>query len=220
MDADRAEEHFTNTLLEATRRHIPSKKLKERKCTHPWLTEEVLKLVQKKRDAAGTPGEEEAAKECSNALFKEYKAWAQRTKEELASLKRGSKKWWAKTRELFNQKGKCSHVPALKNTKGEWVTEPKEKAQLFADIFSAKYELKEEETNKYIEPKKTESLPNAWKEPTEEDAYKTLSSLREESATGPDGVAARVLRKCAEVLTKSFFTLMKKVLLEKRWPEA
>ena len=143
LDADAAEEHFTTTVLEAMRKHVPSKKLKKRKCTHPWLTDKVLNLVQKKRDAAGTPEETKAAEECSEALLQEYKAWVQRTREELATLKRGSKKWWAKTRELLNQKGKCSHVPALKNTEGEWVTEPKQKAQLFADTFAAKYVLKE-----------------------------------------------------------------------------
>ena len=110
-----------------------------------------------------------------------------------------------KKRELLNQKGKCSHVPALKNSRGEWVIEPKGKAQLFADTFSAKYALQEEERNEYTEVKKKEPAQHTWLEPTEEQAHKTLSSLKEGSATEPDEPAVRILRRCAEVLAKPFF---------------
>ena len=46
-----------------------------------------------------------------------------------------------------------------------------------------------------------------------------LSNLREESATGPDGVPTRVLRNCAAELAKPFWLLAKTVLAERRWPQ-
>ena len=93
LGADGAAELVTERLLAALEKHVPSKKLQERKGTHPWLTDEVLELVRKKRDAEGTEAETQAAEACSDALLKAYKAWVQRTREELASLQRGSKKW-------------------------------------------------------------------------------------------------------------------------------
>ena len=74
LSADEAEEHLTTRLLHAMQKHVPTRKLRERKCTQPWLTDEVLELVRKKHQAAGTPGETAVAKACSEALLKEYKA--------------------------------------------------------------------------------------------------------------------------------------------------
>ena len=89
---DQATDKLTTVLLEAMRAHIPTKKLTDKKSTHPWLTDEVLKLVRAKRDAAGSSTEEEAAKRCSEALLEAYQSWVGRTREELATLRRGSKK--------------------------------------------------------------------------------------------------------------------------------
>ena len=122
--------------------------------------------MKKKRDAEGTEKETEAAKECSQALLKAYQEWVQRTRQELASLQRGSKKWWAKTRELLQQRGKSCHVPALRKDKGEWVTTATEKAQLFADIFFAKYALGVEEQNRYSELTCTENWVEDWEVPS------------------------------------------------------
>ena len=176
--------------------------------------------MKRKRDATGTDKEKEAAEACSSALLEAYKAWVQRTREEeLATLERGSKKWWAKTRELLNQKGKCSHVPALRTKDGEWVTEPEAKAQLLANTFSAKYALNEECSNEYTALLELAGAED-WEVPSVQDAESILKKLKEESATGPDGVPARVLRRCAGVLAKPFWALARKILAERRWPEA
>ena len=55
--------------------------------------------------------------------------------------------------------------------------------------------------------------------PSLEEVKKTLSNLKEESATGPDGLPTRVLKRCAEELAKPFWLLAKVVLTERRWPE-
>ena len=51
--ADEAAELVTKSIFDALKKHMPPRLLKERKSTHPWLTQEVLELVKKKRDAEG-----------------------------------------------------------------------------------------------------------------------------------------------------------------------
>ena len=126
----------------------------------------------------GTDTETKAAEECSEAFLKAYKAWVQRTREELASLPRGFKKWWAKTRELLHQSGKCCHVPALRGEDGEWVTTAEGKAQLFADTFAAKYALEEAEENEYTYLAAANVQVDNWKLPTLEEAKKHTEQLK------------------------------------------
>ena len=45
-----------------------------------------------------------------------------------------------------------------------------------------------------------------------------MKNVKEGSATGPDGVPARVLKRCAAELAKPFWKLASKVLQEQRWP--
>ena len=91
MSVDQAAEFLTTTIMELSTQHIPQRKLKVQKCTHPWLNDKSTKLVQTKIDAVGTEGEKEAAKACSTGLLAEYNAWVARTKARLQALPRMAK---------------------------------------------------------------------------------------------------------------------------------
>ena len=54
---------------------------------------------------------------------------------ELAELKPGARKWWRKSIELLELKGKVCSMPALRNEVGDWVTTAEGKANLFANSF-------------------------------------------------------------------------------------
>ena len=56
-------------------------------------------------------------------------------------------------------------------------------------------------------------------EPTEQSAERALKDLRQDSATGPDGVPTKILKECAKELSRLFCVLAKKILAEGRWPE-
>ena len=101
---------------------------------------------------------------------------------------------------MCNQ-GKCCHVPALRDKDKNWVTAPEKKAQLFADTFAAKYFLQPAEDNKYSELAATTEWAEDWEVPPLEEAKKTLSNLKEESATGPDGLPTRVLKRYLQNLS-------------------
>jgi hypothetical protein len=147
MSPDDGADFVTNTVLEAARTHIGQRTLSERKCSHPWLTERALALVQRKHDAAGTPAEEECRNDCSKGLYEEYGLFVRAERDRLARERRGSKSWWARTRRLLQMRGSVSSIPALKNADGEWILDPAAKANLLADTFASKYALCEKESS-------------------------------------------------------------------------
>ena len=58
-----------------------------------------------------------------------------------------------------------------------------------------------------------------WKLPDEAHAKDTLEKLKENSATGPDLIPTRVLKRFAAALSKPLYKLAKRLLETGRWPE-
>ena len=215
---DEGAKKLTDTLLTLLRRWIPQKLLGEKKSTHPWLNERVTQLVDAKKKAEGTAEEKTATEACSQGVLEEYRAYLARTRAELATLKRGSKKWWSKTQELLGEKSQTCSVPALKHADGTWATTPTSKANLLATTFAAKYTSPTEATNQYTEVEQ-QSGAVEWRLPEESHAKETLENLRENSATGPDLIPTRILKRFAAELSVPLYKLSKRILETGRWPE-
>ena len=195
-DPDIGAAELTLKLLGWMSNCIPVKTVTERKSSHPWLTDAVLNKVAKKQAAEGTDSERQAAEECSAAVFEAYREYTQTVREELRTFSKEPKKWWRKCNQLHAKKAAVSHAPALKDEKGKWHRAPKEKADLFASTFAAKYKLNEEKANEYTELLTLDLDTEDWHLRTEKEVEKTLAALREDSATGPDGLPARLLKTC------------------------
>jgi hypothetical protein len=212
-------------LLNLLRCFVPEKRVREAKKTHPWLTDEVLALVELKHEAVGTEQELEAAKTCSKGVLEAYKQYVQSVRQELMELPRGSKRWWTKCRELMQQKGKTCSIPALKDSSGEWHTTAASKAEQFAKTFEGKYKLPPPEENGYSTVKELEGdtladeAERAWNLPSLRAAGDILEKLRPDSATGPDLVPTRFLQQCARELAVPLRKLARVILETGRWPE-
>ena len=111
------------------------------------------------------------------------------------------------------------HVPALRDSQGNWHRTAEEKAQLLADTFAAKYSLEEAEENEYSDLGSLGEAEQDWTLGTEADAEKVLAALREDSGTGPDGVPTRVLKHCAKQLAGPLLKLARSSLAWGFWPE-
>lgn len=105
---------LTQTLLKLVEACVPSGERTIVRSTHPWLTSRAEQAVRRKREAEGTSAEQESAEECSSILMEERVAHAARTRDQLTKMKKGSKLWWAKAKELLCAKTKLSNIPALK----------------------------------------------------------------------------------------------------------
>ena len=218
LQPDEGTEVLTAKLLEHLRACVPHRELAEKKRSHPWLTSRVLQLVEEKRAAAGTNQERAAAEACSEGILQEYRSYVQRVRIEMGQLKAGSKKWWIKSQELLQGKGKTCSIPALKSAQGEWETTAEGKAKLLAKTFSAKYVLPEEERNEYTTLNQHRLQPD-WAVPSQHKALEVLTKLREESATGPDLLPTRLLHRCAAELAEPLHRLAERILETGRWPE-
>ena len=92
-------------------------------------------------------------------------------------------------------------------------------ADLFAVIVKARYTLPVAEQNEYSEvyaESAYDQLQDA--EPNEDDALKVLQSIDAASGTGPDGLSARVLKRCARALSPPFVMPARAVLHNGHWP--
>ena len=70
-----AADHLTKTIASVAEQCIPQRQLRERKSTHPWLTDETEQLVEAKRAAEGTSDERKAAEACSAGMLAGFLAY-------------------------------------------------------------------------------------------------------------------------------------------------
>ena len=217
---DEGARHLSETLLQHASSCVRKKRIVERKSTHPWLNEAVLQAVADKRDAEGTPGETEKAKACSSAVLQEYNGWVSDVHKH-ASMKQGSKNWWKVERQLQLQKQKCSSIPALKQEDGTWTRDSKGKADVLATTLSSKYTLAERQSGEYstIQDERLNWLLDRGKVLHPAAARDIMKALREDSATGPDMVPTRMIKRCADALAVPVYMLAMAILKSGRWPE-
>ena len=97
---DTAAAKLTTYVLETAKKHIPVKRRTVVKSTHPWVDEHCKTLVQRKREAEGTPEYEARLRECSEGMLQAYLAYAKKTRGDLKKLPRASKRWWRIARDL------------------------------------------------------------------------------------------------------------------------
>ena len=96
-----------------------------------------------------TPQYEEKLKACSEGILEAYNAYTKRTREKMASLPRGSKKWWRMAQSLSSKKEKTSSVPPLKRKDGTWAKTGEDKAELLLKTFCEKSGLPDKVTNSF-----------------------------------------------------------------------
>ena len=82
-------------------RYIPRRILHERKTTHPWINDIVLRHVREKLAAQGTEKEDECRRRCSKVIMEEYGKYVARERSSLRELPGGSKAWWTRSRRLL-----------------------------------------------------------------------------------------------------------------------
>ena len=119
----------------------------------------------------------------------------------------------------MNKASVCSGIPALKTSNGSWCREPKAKADLLATTFASKFRIPPAEINEYSAiSADSSSSYRSMNILRIRIAMKVLEKLDENSATGPDMLAARILKKCARVLAIPFCKLARAILRHGQWP--
>ena len=218
MHPEKGAQWLTTTILKHMANSFACKEITVRKSSHPWLNSRVERAVQDKTQAA--PDERAAAtRKCSAVIKEEHDLWLARSRAQLANMPSGSKQWWKRSRQVAMQKELVCSIPALKDSDGQWVITSQAKADLFAGTFEAKYSLPAAEINEYSDVYAESAYDQLQDdEPNEGDALKVLQSMDATSGTGPDGLSARVLKRCARALSQPFVLLAKAILTWGHWP--
>ena len=130
-----------------------------------------------------------------------------------------SKQWW-KLANSLQGRGKNMHgVQALQRTDCTWARSARDKAQLLSETFLHKAQLPPPVVNEYsmLPPEKPGSLIS-FLPVRDRMVRKQLCRLSLDSATGPDGISARVLKKCAVALSQPLARLIRAMISGGRWP--
>ena len=133
-------------------------------------------------------------------------------------MKRWSKQWWRLNRQLLNKKAKLGSIPPLRENK-EWISDPKEKANLFAKTFAGKAQIPEEAVD----------TPYFGRPDTSMDEFicirsrytaKLFRELDAEKATGHDKISAAILKRIGKFIAVPFTRICRRLLHEGCWPKA
>ena len=196
---------MTDQILDTMHEYVPRQKLVKKRCSVPWYNERISQAVKRKHDAIGTATAAQEAAHCPEIMMKVRINFIFKSRKKLSRLGRGCKQWWSVSKQLLEMKGTSHNVPALKKDGSTWVYTGKDKAQLFADVFTQRYSVPELKMNEYSalpDPTASQGVINC-SQITVKLCERVLKDLDGSSATGPDGVPARVLKYFAELLILS-----------------
>ena len=217
-DVDSTVASFVELVLKEAKQYIPTRTVKEFKGTHPWLNDVCREAIVHKHSKEGTDGYKDASEQCTRTLRNAYGGYIDKTREELKSLPRGSKRWWSLNKILMDNAPSKSGIPSLREPGGEWVHDAREKADMFAHTFSAKFVLPVAVEEEPVEDEEPSSHMSNFVVIRERWVLQELGRLREDQATGIDGLPAKILRMCCRSLARYVTALIRMMLRGGRWP--
>ena len=214
---DDAAQLLIDTILRFCRECIPTRVCVERRKSHPWMTERCAKALRDKHACVNTAGYDDACRRCGDVIRDEFQKYVDTLKQKLRDLPRSSKDWWRISNELLDNTVPRAGLPSLKNADGAWVHEPSDKANLFVERFSKKCVLPPEVEDIIVgDPV---DVMDSFIPLRTRTTLKLLRNLREDQATGPDKLAARVLRNCARQLARPITVVARRILDLGVWPK-
>ena len=132
------------------------------------------------------------ATECNDIISTEFSKCADALRTQLAELPRCWKKWWKLSSQLLDKTAPRTSTPSLRTPEGQWLHDPAQKAQLFADKFAMKFVLPNEIGE--IDACEPSVKMHDWVPIRQRWSAQTLKRLRIDQATGPDHLPARILQ--------------------------
>ncbi|MCG8047067.1 MAG: reverse transcriptase domain-containing protein, partial [Candidatus Thiodiazotropha endolucinida] len=224
-DVDSYAQNVTDAILNLVNKHIPNKTIHIRKSDPPWLTNDIKKLMRKRKRLY-----DKYKRTKQEQDFNKYKqvrnqvtAFIRKAKnDELNKLKNklkdpniNQKDWW-KTLKNFIKPEQQSSTPPLK-ADNIIISDEKEKADLLNDYFTQQTIL--DELNASL-PQAANTRHNKLESIiiTSEDVKSILSTLPTGKASGPDLIGNKILKDLAEPLTFPLKDLFNFCLENGRFP--
>jgi hypothetical protein len=217
---------FKNILLNAMEKSVPSK-LSRSKPTHPWITTEVRRIINKKNKAGNKARKTKSQRDKDR--YRKLKSLTQRTTREAYNdyvtniispeQTNNPKRFWS---FIKSKKQDNSGVAPLRAKDGIIYSDNNNKAEILNNQFKSAYTLEDTTSLPNLGESKIPSMPNI--HISENGVHKLLSKLNDHKAAGPDAVPPRLLRQLADIiapaLTRIFQTSLDKGAVPKEWRTA
>ena len=216
LSVDEAATEFTNTVLRHCRVCIPTRVCSEKRQSHPWMTERCAKALAERAVFENTDGYVDACRRCGDVIREEFGKHVDELKAKLRDLPASSKEWWRLSNELLDNVVPRVGLPSMRTSDGTWVHELVDKADLFVEHFSRKSALPPEVED--IDVGDPIGVMNGFVAIRTRTTLKILKDLREDQATGPDKLGARILRRFASQLSRPITLLARRILDNGVWP--
>ena len=207
-------EKLKNNIKLAMKSFIPAKMIIRKANDQPWFTDNCAVACTKKEKAwkvfKRNPTEEN--KTAYNQVIKDTKLiysqaqlhYAENIKKKLADNAADPRVWWRIVKHISGDGGH-SDIPTLQH-KGCTYETATEKAEILKELFVSKSTIEDDGIVPPLLPNLADKSISKIKIRARVVEMK-LKHLKTSKATGPDGIPARVLRECAEVLSKPLASL-------------
>ena len=224
---DMAADFFTNNLVTAAKRCMPSKKVTDRSNDKPWITDEIKKMILKKEII------HRLAKEINSVwswrLFKKYRNdltdKIRKRKEEYlidvenkinSDVSYGSKCWWKLVNQFTIKKGfSTPEIPPIQYNNQVYYL-PEQKAEVFNEHFTNNSTITGNDDEPPILDTEETSIPDLVI--TEEMVVHVIRNLNPNKAVGPDSVHNKMLIKAVDIIAAPLVTLLNRSLSEHKLP--
>ncbi len=218
LSVDEMALRFEDKITAVLRQFVPTKSITTTPKAHPWMNDRCRFAIDEKISAKGTPEEIPARDKCSKILTEEHDKYVNRVRKKLSRLPRSSRGWWKLANSMAGKKTKSSGIQPLRTTTGEWARTSESKAELLAETFERKSALPAETANEYSAIGGHDFAEDKFVPIRVRDVKRVLASLKTDSATGPDGLATRVLKTCAKELAYPLALVIRAVVSQGCWP--
>lgn len=219
-------EKLTSYIRSLQQEHVPSRVYGTRPTDQPWFGYRCRVAADSKYKAwvrlkrhptwRNKVLHKEACKNMKCTVKWAISKWESDVKRKLRGNEVGSKQWWSLIKE---KQGTLTQerIPILKRADGSLATNSQEKAELLADLFSAKMTIGEPNRPPPALPRLcSDRLQHI--DITEGRVYKLLKSINTKKAIGPDNTSPHVLKRCARELALPLKLLFSSCLHSKEWP--
>ena len=145
-------------------------------------------------------------------------AYRQNLRERILALPRHSKEWWRLNKELLHRKTKSSSIPPLK-TNGQWMSEAKDKANVLAKTFASKSALPPPASGPKQEGERVAVQMPEFILIRSRLLVGILKCVKLDTASGPDGLPARIYKECSKELGPAIAVLVRFLFRLGFWPQ-
>ena len=217
LDPEASVQRFCSVLQDCCCNNIPPKAITAKTASHPWLDDACFAAVAAKA-TAGSSEFADAARHCREVLREAFLAYRRDLRERILALPRHSKDWWRLNKELLYRRSKAATIPPLKEA-GDWVLDPREKANALAKTFQTKSSLPPPAFGPKLD---VECVATQMPEFTLIRARlirRIIKALKLNTASGPDGLPVRVFRECCDELAPAIAVLVRFLIRIGFWPQ-